>query len=244
MELKNRFEDRAKEFHNKVDDIKENIKKELNELKTSNLAILYEQEEKVSYGLEKVKQEIKDCEDQLRSSDTKNLLEYEDTQHRKKYILPSITIAIPPVFTQSQIDTRSLTEMFGQLSIPKITQGTDGHTQPTINTPLHTQESSTTGSTEKPTKSETMNSTPASYSKPIEASSRDPQVSSIDNTASSKLPTRLITVPLIQSKFHSLASRQAIACVGPDKAWVQRESKKIQLVDMHGLSKGHHRHRL
>ena len=60
--IEKKLEERAKEFHQRVEEIKENAKKQLQEMKTSNLAILHEQEKKVSDGLEKVKQEAKECE--------------------------------------------------------------------------------------------------------------------------------------------------------------------------------------
>ena len=111
------LEDKAKEFHTRVEEIKETYKKQLNELKISNLDILQEQEKMVSDGLEKVKQEIKECEDRLRSSDMESLLEHEDAKGGKKDTLPIISCVTPPVLTPSQIDTKALTEMFGLLTI-------------------------------------------------------------------------------------------------------------------------------
>ena len=113
---------RANEFHQRVEEIKENTKKQLNEFKTSNLAVLHEQEKRVSDGLEEVKLEIKDCEDRLRSSDMESLLKHEGT---KKDTLPTVSYATPPVLTPSQIDTKALTEMFGQLNARKSNQGVE-----------------------------------------------------------------------------------------------------------------------
>ena len=69
----------------------ENTKKQLHELKTNNLDVLYEQEKKISKGLEKVIQEIKDCEGRLRSTDMESLLEHEVAKNDKNDILPTIT---------------------------------------------------------------------------------------------------------------------------------------------------------
>ena len=116
-DIEKELEERAKEFHTRVEEIKETYKKQLNELKISNLNILQEQEKMVSEGLEKVKQEIKECEDRLRSSDMESLLEHEGAKSNKKDNLPTISCAAPPVLTPSQIDTKALTEMLGQLTI-------------------------------------------------------------------------------------------------------------------------------
>ena len=116
-EIEKELEERAKEFHTGVEEIKETYKKQLNELKIWNLCILKEQEKMVSKGLEKVKQEIKECEDRLRSSDMESLLEHEGAKSDKKDTLPTILCVTPPVLTPSQINTKALTEMFGQLTI-------------------------------------------------------------------------------------------------------------------------------
>ena len=120
-EIEKELEERAKEFHTRIEEIKETCKKQLNELKILNLDILQEQEKMVSDGLQKVKQEIKECEDRLRSSDMESLLEHEGAKSHKKDTLPTISCATPPVLTPSQIDTKTLTVMLGQLTqlIPK-----------------------------------------------------------------------------------------------------------------------------
>ena len=127
--MEKELEERAKEFHHRVEEIKENYKKQLQEIKTSNLAILHEQEKMVSDGLEKVNQEAKECEDQLRSSDIESLLEYEGAKGGKKDILPTILHVTPSVLFPSQIDAKALTEMFGQLTVTKSNQGGEGHSQ-------------------------------------------------------------------------------------------------------------------
>ena len=148
--IENQLEERAQEFHHKVEEIKEKYKTQLNEIKTSNLAILHEQEKRVSEGLEKVKQEAKECEDRLRSSNMESLLEHEDAKDKKKDPLPKLSCAIPPVFTPSQIDTKSLSEMFGQLTVPKRGNET-GQGKPSQALPKDFQTRSATAPTKSPT---------------------------------------------------------------------------------------------
>ena len=117
---------RAIECHKLVEEILAEYKKQVNAFKTSNLAILHEQEKLVSDGLEKAKQEIKECEYRLRSSDMESLLKYEVADYYKKDILPTICCVSPPVLTQSLIDTKSVTEMFGQLNVREADHGVGG----------------------------------------------------------------------------------------------------------------------
>ena len=117
-EIELELEERAKKFHTRVEEIKENFKKQLIELKISNIAILKEQEKMVSEGLEKVKLEIKECEDRLRSTDMESLLEQEGAKREKKDPLPTISCVPHPILTPSQIDTKALTEMLGKLTVP------------------------------------------------------------------------------------------------------------------------------
>ena len=110
------LDDKAKEFHKRVEDILEKYKKELNEIKTSKLAILCEQEKRISDGLEKVKRKIKECEDRLRSEKMESLLEYGGVKDDKKDILPTISCVFRHVLIPGHVDTKSLTEMFGQIA--------------------------------------------------------------------------------------------------------------------------------
>ena len=139
-EIEKELEERAKVFHTRVEEIKETYKKQLNELTISNLDILQKQEKMVSEGLEKVKIEIKECEDRLRSIDMESLLEQEGTKSNKKDTLPTISCVTPPVLTPSQIDTNALTETFGQLTVlptqlilkPSIQSQFDTKTLPSV----------------------------------------------------------------------------------------------------------------
>ena len=118
--IENGLEERAEEFHKIVNEIKEGTKEKLNELKAQGLIILQEQENRVSDGLEKVKEQIKECEDRLRSGDMESLLGDAAAFEAEKEVLPKMSRVIPPVFDVGQINTMSLTEMFGQLDIPKM----------------------------------------------------------------------------------------------------------------------------
>ena len=121
---------RAKEFHAKVDEIFKASKKQLEDMKNTSVAALLQQEKMVSDGLEKVKQTIKGCEDKLRNGSKESLLQYEDTQERKKVTLPRITPVMSPILTPSQIDNQSLIEMFGKLTEQQV-KGAKARTQAT-----------------------------------------------------------------------------------------------------------------
>ena len=231
--IEKELEERAKEFHKRVDEIKENAKTQLNELKTSNLAILREQEKKVSDGLEKVKQEIKECEDRLRSGNVESLLEHGDAQDRKKDILPTVSSVTPPVLSPSHIDIKSLTEMFGQLTVQTTTQGAEGHSPASIDTSYHTHKMSITGSIKKQTVPETTQLTAAGHNRPVQASPTDTHRSARDTLA----PTQLIPKPSVQSQFDSESHQPTLACVGSGQAWVEAGDGELQLVDRHGSVK-------
>ena len=174
------LEGRGNEFRKRVEEILENHKKQLNEMKTSTLAILYEQEKRVSEGLEKVKQEIKECEDRLRDFDMESLLECEDTNLCND-VLPSISYAIPPVFTSGQIDTKPLIEMFGKLTNMQTRNGCEGQSQHSIDTSQDTQKSSVTKSERKPAVPESTEETTAlGTSKPVPASPKDTKPSYVE----------------------------------------------------------------
>ena len=232
--IEKELEERAKEFHKRVEEIKENFKTQLNEMKTSNLAILHEQEKRVSNGLEKVKLEIKECEDRLRSTDMESLLEYEGAKSDKKDTLPKLSSANPPSFISSQIDITSLTEMFGQLNVPKTNQPAS-LVEPSNGTSPNTQKSSKTSDTKKPIIPDTTHSTAARHNIPSQAAPRDTQTH--DTTAPIKPPTHLIPKPSVQSQFRILTNYLSVTCVGSGQAWVKTDWKMIQLVDRHGKVK-------
>ena len=107
---------RAKEFHAKVDEIFQESKKQLDDMKKSRVSVLHQQEKRVSDGLEKVKQKVKECEDKLRNSSIESLLQYEESKEKKKVPLPKLSPAMPPIFSPGQNDSHSLAELFGNIS--------------------------------------------------------------------------------------------------------------------------------
>ena len=114
--IKNKLEDRAEEFHNKINEILDHSKKQLAEMQAELRTILQKQVQNASDGLEKVKQEIKDCEDTLREGDVKKLLQYEtENGEENNNLPPELSQFMPPDFTTGTIDTKSLTVMFGDV---------------------------------------------------------------------------------------------------------------------------------
>ena len=234
-EIEEELAERAKEFHKKVDAIMENTKKQLNEFKTSSLVVLHEQEKKVLIGLETVKQEIKECEDRLRSSDLESLLDHEDTKDDMKDILPTVSGVLQPVFISNHIDTKSLTEMFGKLTVPKSKNGAEGHSQPSIDASKETTKSSTIGAAKQQTVLEPIQSMAAGLSSSLQTSTRDYQTSG--DTAPNKSSTQLIPKPSLLSKFSTDSMDPSVTCVGLGQAWVETDRKMIQMVDRHGAVK-------
>ena len=227
--MEKELEERAKEFQRRVEEIKEIYKKQLNDMKLSNLAILKEQEKMVSEGLEKVKQEIKECEDRLRSSDMESLLEHKGAKDKKKDPLPKLSCVAPPVLTPSQIDTKALTEMFGQLTVQKATNEDEGHTsQPSTDTSHDTEKPSMT---KKPTASKTKQPEATGHVMSPRASPIGTQTHGA--AAAITPPTQLIPKPSVQSKFHTETHGPSVICLGSGEAWVQTGRRTIQLVDRH-----------
>ena len=235
--IERELERRAKEFHERVEEIFEKYKTELNELKTSNLAILHEQEKRVSDGLEKVKQEIKECEDRLRSGNMESLLEQEGAKDDKKDITTKITSATSLILSSSQIETKSLMDMFGQLTITQTNPAAENDGQSCIDTSNNTQNSSTTESTKKPSVPKVTQSTVEGHGRLVKATHEDNKVSSHDTTTLTKLPIHLIQKPLVQSEISTSTPYPSITCAGSNQAWVQTNYRRIQLVDQNGSVK-------
>ena len=222
--IEKELEDMAKKFHKKVDEILGNNKKQLKELTASSFTALFEQERRVSKGLDKVKQEIKECEDKLRSDDMESLLKHE----REKNILPKISTKAPPVFTPGQIDTKSLTIMFGELTVP-LTKGAKIH-----------RYSSTDVSKETSKRQQVKRVPEAAQTKaekdnePSQASPGDARKSGNDNAVADKRVLQLISEPSVQSRFSAQYSYPLIACAGSDQTWVQADKRQLCLMDSRG----------
>ena len=214
----------AKEFHAKVDE-----KKQLQDLKKNNLAILHQQEKMVSDGLEKVKQQIKECEDKLRNGSMESLLQYEEMQKSKKITLPKISPVMQPIFTQGQIDSQTLAEMFGKLTNQAEERKSENETKPQ-DIPRSAEKGkaallqyATQKQDERDRKSE--KSTPQGKKKPHQ------------QVTVPTLPQRqLMSTPSVQSSFYTgfRSNNKFIACVGSGLAWVKTGERRLQLMDQHG----------
>ena len=113
---------RASEFHKKVDEILQQSKKQLRDLKASGLAILVGHEKEITKRLSEIKEKIKECEDVLRNGDMDSLMQYEVSQDKEKSDLDkeksdlsNMPCVLPPIFTPGKID-KSFVKMFGSLT--------------------------------------------------------------------------------------------------------------------------------
>ena len=213
---------RAKEFHAIVDETFKATRKLLEDIKKTNLSVLYQQEKMISDGLERVKREIKECEDKLRYGSIESLLQYEEKQENKKASLPKISPVKPPCLTISPIDKQTLTELFGELSEQQVKDS-----KAKIGaTPLDSQKSTDNGTAKTgESESKSISQRNRKFSKEV------------------TLPQRqLISTPSVQSSFRanlpsSFRYHQSIACVGSGQAWVMTGGKKLQLMDQRGRIK-------
>ena len=173
--------------------------------------------QRVSEGLEKVKQDIKECEDRLRSSDMESLLEHKVGKDDKRDILPQLSCVTPPVLTPSQIHTKALTEMFGQLTVLNANQGAEGQCQ--------SQNASTASTANTQIVQETKQGDETSHGRPVKPSQRDTQTCS--TTTPLRPPTQLIPKPPVQSELDTKTGFPSITCVGSGQAWVQIDRRVI-----------------
>ena len=226
------LEAQAKKFHDKVEEIFKTSKQQLEAMKITNLDILHQQEKMVSKGLEKVKQEIRECEDKLRNGEIERLLQYEGSQDKKKETLPHISKALAPVFSPGQIETESLTEMFGKLDEQQA-EDIKPDIKPIKSTVPLTIKINAASSPE------TTATTGESNSKLV--NSERPQSQKISKRI--KVPTppqrKLMATTLVKSCFNNGFSSvdQSIACVGSGRVWVRTGARRLQLMDRHGALK-------
>ena len=214
--------DRAIQCHKKVVEILENNKRKLEEETALVFEVLREQEKGISEGLEKVKQKIRECEDRLRSTDVESLLDDEGAKNID--VLPAIFFASPPVFTPSEIDSESLTEMFGKLVVPKsmsVKKSIAPETIKAVGQDFLYKRTSKSPETE-PVRKQTK--PPPVWPKLIQISPSD-------------IPTTKLLVLKLVSKFPIEGAFPIIACVGSGHAWVKTEEKRLQLVDRNGSVK-------
>ena len=232
-----KLDERANEFHKKVDFILKNEKEQLKELTTTQFEILFQQEEMVAKGLEKIKHRIEECEDQLRNGDIESMLYYEE--RRKQYILPDISAVAPPIFIPSKFSNKALAEMFGKLTIPQTL-----HMPASPSQPSHTTEGETSPTTKvatKPTRTKsnavTESTRTTTHSKRIPATPDEEQKSSNDKTATINHLKQLMSTPVILSEFKAGITLYSLACTGSDRAWVKADDVKLQQLDCRGSVK-------
>ena len=213
----------AKKFHAKVDEIFQASKKQLEDMKKANLSTLHQQEKMASNGLEKVKQEIKECENKLRNGSVESLLHYEDKEEGEKATLPKIFPVMTPTFFPSLIDSESLTKMFGKLTEHQASEAK-------LKTGATSQDTLT--STDQDNATLLQGATPKRG-----ASDSKPEITSHLNQKTSKEIT--VPKPSVQSRFDTrfYSFDQPIACVGSGQAWVKTGDWRLQLMDRHGAVK-------
>ena len=224
----------AKKFHDKVEEIFKTSKKQLEVIRATNLDILHQQEKTISEGLEKVKQEIRECEDKLRNGEVARLLQYEGSEDKERETLPHIDEVNAPVFSPGQLKSPSLAEMFGKLT-EQQTEDTnpENEIKPIHDTvPLTIQNNA--ASSQK-----TTTTTGANKSKLID--SEHPQSQKISKHVTVPIPPQkqLMSTLSVQSSFGTGFSSifQTLVCVGSGLAWVKTRGTRLQLMDQQGALK-------
>ena len=234
------LEERAKEFHQKVEQILESSKKQLKEMVETNIAILHKQEKIFADGLKKVEQEIKEYEDRLRYGEVESVLQYNVDQKREKEILPKLSSVHPPVFVSSKLDTQSLTEMFGKLTIPESTHDTEqepqsqSQSQPPHDTSQDAHNSST-GMVTKPTEQEKTQTGSVEESKSTSAVSQDTPKGPSPGPAPPESTNQLVPSPFVESEFNVGYILPSIAHVTSGRAWIQTADGVLKLMDRRGI---------
>ena len=223
---------RVKVFHAKVDEIFKDSREQLKDIAKRNLVVFHQQVEMVSDGLEKVKQEIKECEDKLRNGSMESLLQYEKKEEGMKATLPKISPVMPPIFSPSEIDTKSMKEMFGKFTEQHTKDGkanTGATSQDVMKATGKGNAALLQGATPK---------TGASDSK-SESTSRINQKNTEEITGPTLPQRHLIATPSVQASFHAGCNSydQSIACVRSGRAWVRTGDGTLELMDQRGAVK-------
>ena len=203
---------RAKEMHKQVENILETSQKTLQQMTTSGLAKLQQQEKYLEDKLRQMKEDVERYENQLRDADPNAVLRFEEDpgQSKEKTKPPVLDTQSPPVFVKGQIDTNAIESMFGQFSIGKIPQ------------------KSTEVDNKPPASSEP--STQPEISSDIGKTTVRPSVAhSAGNGTRSLIPN-----PSVQHQFDVHHWLPHTACVERDLAWVQNGWKILQMEDRDG----------
>ena len=234
-DTENDLDIRAREFHKRVDEILYHKKQHLAEIKAANLAVLQQQEKRVSDGLGKVKQEVKECEEKLRNGDVGSLLQYEAEPFRQKDIPPKIVRITPSAFVHGQIDTKSLEKMFGNIISQDANQTVPVSRSLSSNaTPQDSQRFSLTEAT-VPQSSLATSAEESDLGNAIsQETDTSPYAASTSPTLD--LPSQLIRKPFITATIDIMFGKTELVCVTSDQAWVKTNDEELQLFDSNGIS--------
>ena len=203
------LKERAKDMHEQVNIILAQSQKSLQQMKTSGLDTLKNQEKYLSDKIEQLKAEVQRYEDCLLEADSNALLQFKSGTIQPKEEQPSLeTESIPNLsFTKGQDDQNAMQKMFGHISTEGINVS-----HKSFPSPSSTQATST-----------------SDFEKTMVPS---PQPSPSSATQRSLIPT-----PSVSSQFYVRNDFPPIACVEGGLAWVETEANKLQLVDRNGAVK-------
>ena len=199
---------RAKEMHKQVDNILETSQKTLQQMKASGLAKLQQQEKYLEDKLRQMKEDVESYENQLRDADPNAVLQFQQGQGQstKEIKPPVLEPQSPPVFTEGQIDTDAMENLFGQLSTQVI-----------------------------PEKIGEVPKKPTTSQLTVSSDSGETKTNSLGAySAGSSTKRSLILNPSVQSKFDVGHYHPYIACIEGGRAWVQTKYEKLQLMDRDG----------
>ena len=107
---------RAQDIHREVKVILAQSRQNLQQMKSSCLSKLYNQEIYISDRLQRMKDDVRRCEEQLKDGDQDALLKYKQGSVQCNEEPPTLETASVPSFTKGENDTNILLKMFGQLS--------------------------------------------------------------------------------------------------------------------------------
>ena len=190
-------------------------------MKEASLATSKEQEEFLRDHAQGLKKEAQCHEDQLRDANQAPQLQFKEgtTQTGEHSTLPSLKTTDFPVLIAGQDDTKSLTQMFGQLN-PEQRKSLESKKELSDNEAL---------------------TNPLGFPKPViqqprsHDSHHDQPPQSHRSCDIIKRP--LIPTPSVVSQFDLDYEYNHIVCTATDLAWVETAKKQLQLVDRAGMIK-------
>ena len=207
----------ASEMHKQVDNILATSQNTLQQIKTTGMAKLQQQEKYLADRLQQLKADVTRYENTLCDAEPNELLQFKQdpSKSQDSNKSPALETASLPVFLKGQIDTKAMQNMFGQISAEAILK-----------------------------KSDEVANKPASLPSPQPASSSETQrtkalsVSESSHSARSRATGPIIPNPSVKSQFKTIGYYDpCIACVSQGLAWVKTgismrpKSTILQLVD-------------